>query len=160
MRFRWWWLIAALRPKLDDGYHPCGRQSKAPCRVGRQGLLLSAAGGILSRGNEETLASNPKWESSRFGALESFILDYLVGGKSAGESVRLKLQSPLFVADALLDAARQQLEDDLTTAEQVRRARVSPVTKHRNIYHILIGFRVHISLFARHDDSTFKTNLG
>ena len=47
------------------------------------------------------------------------MVDFLVGGASAGESLRLKLQTPLFVSDALLEAARQQLEAERSTAEQV-----------------------------------------
>lgn len=47
------------------------------------------------------------------------MVDFLVGGGAAGESLRLKLQTPLFVADALLEAARQQLSSELVTAEQV-----------------------------------------
>lgn len=77
------------------------------------------AGGILSDADKHALEGNPKWESSRFGILEKFILDFLVGGSSAGESVRLKLQSPLYVTDALLEAAAQQLADDLSAAQQV-----------------------------------------
>jgi len=78
------------------------------------------SGGILSGADKEALRGEPEWEGSRFGKLESFILEFLVGGSSAGESVRLKLQTPLYVADALLEAASQQLADDLTAAEQVR----------------------------------------
>ena len=37
----------------------------------------------------------------------------------AGESVRLKLQTPLFVADALLAAGAEQLAADLTAVQQV-----------------------------------------
>ena len=74
---------------------------------------------MLSSADEQALSGHAKWEASRFGTLESFILDFLVGGSSAGESVRLKLQTPLFVADALLEAAGQQLADDLAAAEQV-----------------------------------------
>ncbi len=48
------------------------------------------------------------------------MVDFLVGGASAGESLRLKLQTPLFVSDALLEAARQQLEAELLAAKQVR----------------------------------------
>ena len=47
------------------------------------------------------------------------MVDFLVGGASAGESLRLKLQTPLFVSDALLEAARTQLAAELATAEQV-----------------------------------------
>ena len=74
----------------------------------------------MSDADKQALEGDPKWESSRFGELEKFILDYLVGGSSAGESVRLKLQSPLYVTDALLEAAAQQLSEDLEVAQQVK----------------------------------------
>ena len=73
-------------------------------------------GTILSDADKQALEGNSQWQSSRFGPLENYILDFLIGGASAGESVRLKLQTPLFVADALLDAGRQQLEADLQAA--------------------------------------------
>ena len=57
--------------------------------------------------------------ASRFGELERFVADFLTGGPAAGESLRLKLQTPLFVADALLDAAGQQLAAERATAQQV-----------------------------------------
>lgn len=67
------------------------------------------------------LSEDRQWQSSRFGALEDFIFDFLVGGgRDTGEAVRLKLQTPLFVADALLDAAGQQLSAELETAKEVR----------------------------------------
>lgn len=65
------------------------------------------------------LARSGQWSDSRFGDLERFMVDFLVGGVAAGESLRLKLQTPLFVADALLEAARQQLSSELSTAQQV-----------------------------------------
>ncbi|EIE21598.1 hypothetical protein COCSUDRAFT_30102 [Coccomyxa subellipsoidea C-169] len=68
--------------------------------------------------DEEALARSGQWGESRFGELERFMVDFLVGGGAAGESLRLKLQTPLFVADALLEAARQQLSSELSTAEQ------------------------------------------
>jgi len=69
--------------------------------------------------DEQSLAGDQNWQRSRFGELEAFMVDFLVGGASAGESLRLKLQTPLFVSDALLEAARQQLEAELLAAEQV-----------------------------------------
>ena len=69
--------------------------------------------------DEQGLARNEHWQRSRFGKLEQFMVDFLVGGASAGESLRLKLQTPLFVSDALLEAARQQLEAERAAAEQV-----------------------------------------
>ena len=70
--------------------------------------------------DEKSLAGDQNWQRSRFGELEAFMVDFLVGGASAGESLRLKLQTPLFVSDALLEAARQQLAAELSAAEQVR----------------------------------------
>lgn len=69
--------------------------------------------------DEEALGRSGQWSDSRFGDLERFMVDFLVGGAAAGESLRLKLQTPLFVADALLEAARQQLSSELSTAQQV-----------------------------------------
>ena len=66
------------------------------------------------------LQKDQRWDASHYGNLEQFIYDYLVGGPSAGETVRLKLQTPLFVAEALLQAAQRQLTDELQTATQVR----------------------------------------
>lgn len=69
--------------------------------------------------DEQSLARDQGWQRSRFGELERFMVDFLVGGASAGESLRLKLQTPLFVSDALLEAAREQLAAELAAAEQV-----------------------------------------
>ena len=68
----------------------------------------------------QRLAEDAQWRASRFGKLEDFIFDFLVGGgRTAAEAVRLKLQTPLFVADALLAAAGQQLAAELDTAQEV-----------------------------------------
>ena len=66
----------------------------------------------------EQLAADPGWRTSRFAELERFMVDFLVGG--GGEASRLKLQTPLFVADTLLRAAARQLAAELATAEQAR----------------------------------------
>ncbi|KAK9868744.1 hypothetical protein WJX84_002774 [Apatococcus fuscideae] len=77
-----------------------------------------AAGKRLGSSERSQLQANQDWEDSRFSALESFIADYLSGGASSGEGVRLKLQTPLFVSEALLDTAQKQLADLIATAEQ------------------------------------------
>lgn len=77
------------------------------------------AGPLESSGSGQ-LQKDQRWDASHYGNLEQFIYDYLVGGASAGESVRLKLQTPLFVADALLQAAQRQLVEELQTASQAR----------------------------------------
>ena len=78
------------------------------------------AGKRLGSSKRSQLQSDSAWADSRFNALEGFISDYLAGGASAGEGVRLKLQTPLFVSEALLDTAQKQLADLLATAEEVR----------------------------------------
>ena len=70
--------------------------------------------------NNGQLQQDGRWDASHYGNLEQFIYDYLTGGSSAGESVRLKLQTPLFVAEALAQAAHRQLTDELETATQVQ----------------------------------------
>lgn len=81
---------------------------------------LAGRGAPLETLDEEALGRSRHWAESRFGELERFMVDFLVGGAAAGESLRLKLQTPLFVADALLEAARQQLSSEVSTAESVR----------------------------------------
>jgi len=90
------------------------------CQGISQSYLSPAGGNSLPVLNEQSLAGDQNWQRSRFGELEAFMVDFLVGGASAGESLRLKLQTPLFVSDALLEAARQQLEAELLAAKQVR----------------------------------------
>jgi small GTP-binding protein len=75
--------------------------------------------GALTSAEQMCLSVEPSWKASRFEELESFVLDFLLGGpdgSATGESVRLKLTTPLSVAAALLDAAEKQLETDLEVA--------------------------------------------
>lgn len=80
------------------------------------------------------MAEDSQWTNSKFGSLECFIYDFLVGDNSnttgassssrigggavGGERARLKLQTPLFVADALLEASRQALVAELEIAKR------------------------------------------
>ena len=77
-------------------------------------------GGGVGAADPGALVGSGQWAGSRFAELEGFMADFLAGGPGAGESLRLKLQTPLFVADALLDAAARQLAAELATAEQVQ----------------------------------------
>ncbi|KAK9811735.1 hypothetical protein WJX72_009255 [[Myrmecia] bisecta] len=77
-----------------------------------------ASGGLLNTMEDGVLGQDRQWQASRFEALEDFIYQYLVGGASASESVRLKLQTPLFVADALLEASGRQLANELEVAAE------------------------------------------
>lgn len=74
---------------------------------------------------ESQLERDERWGASRFAGLEQFIYNYLTGGESAGERVRLKLQTPLYVTDALLEAAEKQMSEELEGAEQVQLAGLS-----------------------------------
>ena len=69
------------------------------------------------------LQADPAWAASRFADLETFIFDFL-SGSAGGEGVRLKLQTPLSISEALLAAATQQLRDELDVAQQVPSAAV------------------------------------
>jgi hypothetical protein len=89
---------------------------------GANTIHLLRSGGILSSIDDQQLALSPAWGSSGFADLEAFLLGFLVGSEpgKASESVRLKLQTPLSIADALLGASEQQLKGDLASAEKVR----------------------------------------
>lgn len=82
--------------------------------------LQAGHAGALQTSDNGQLQKDRRWDASHYGNLEQFIYDYLTGGASAGESVRLKLQTPLFVAEALAQAAHRQLTDELETATQVQ----------------------------------------
>ena len=85
-----------------------------------QGGAFRVPAGQLSSEELDRLGVDDRWRGSRFGALEEFVFDFLCGGRGSGEAVRLKLQTPLFVADALLEAAGNLLQAELQTAEEVR----------------------------------------
>jgi hypothetical protein len=67
----------------------------------------------------------PPTNCRRFGEFEKFIYDFLVGTagsssgsmRSGGEGLRLKLQTPLFVADALMEAARVRVQGEIAAAQ-------------------------------------------
>jgi GTPase SAR1 family protein len=130
----------ALRAKLEAG---------AAAR--RQLLQASSFSPPLSAeeiaaSTASILAQHPAWVPSGFGALEDFVYEFLAGGEEegdegegaasgnrpgatspslgpprGGEGLRLKLQTPLAVADALVGAAAQQLAAQRAAAEaQVR----------------------------------------
>ena len=90
-------------------------------QLDRQREPIGCLAGPLESSGSGQLQKDRRWDASHYGNLEQFIYDYLVGGASAGESVRLKLQTPLFVADALLQAAQRQLVEELQAATQARR---------------------------------------
>lgn len=90
-------------------------KSKIACRA----IVHDNTVGSLTPAEQACLIENELWQISRFEALESFIRDFLIGGPEdspSGERVRLKLNTPLFVANALLDAANKRLESELEVA--------------------------------------------
>jgi len=94
--------------------------SQPDWQLDRQREPIGCLAGPLESSGSGQLQKDQRWDASHYGNLEQFIYDYLVGGASAGESVRLKLQTPLFVADAILQAAQRQLVEELQTATQAR----------------------------------------
>jgi len=72
----------------------------------------------LTLSEQKRLAKDEQWHASRFEGLEGYVRDFLLGTgvEGAGESVRLKLKTPLFVAEALLEAAVTALEAEAEVA--------------------------------------------
>ena len=84
-------------------------------------LTVSARGAMEAKLKASNLSRSATWSNSQFETLEQFIYDYLVGSgdkRLPGERARLKLQTPLFIADALLGAAKQVLANELEVAQQ------------------------------------------
>jgi hypothetical protein len=91
-----------------------------------------ARGGLLASAD---VASDSRWLASKFSALESYMLEFLTGGtgvpggggEGGRESTRLKLETPIFVSEALMQAARQQLDVELLASKREVRLRHSVV---------------------------------
>ncbi|KAK9804945.1 hypothetical protein WJX73_001658 [Symbiochloris irregularis] len=71
---------------------------------------------------DSPLVDDPDFRASRFRGLEKFVFDFLVGTASGGEGARLKLETPLFVSEALMQAARELLAGELNVAQQEAKA--------------------------------------
>lgn len=80
----------------------------------------SSFGGLYPNGASAALEADDRWNSSRFSKMESFVAEFFTGneGAASAESLRLKLQTPLYVAEALLDASRRQLKNERFAAEK------------------------------------------
>ncbi|XP_024533529.1 probable transmembrane GTPase FZO-like, chloroplastic [Selaginella moellendorffii] len=66
----------------------------------------------------KNLERDPLWTASGFDKLEQYVLDFLGGSSDAGaERIRLKLETPIGIAAALLSAARKQVEADAANNE-------------------------------------------
>ncbi|EFJ14423.1 hypothetical protein SELMODRAFT_445893 [Selaginella moellendorffii] len=70
----------------------------------------------------KNLERDPLWTASGFDKLEQYVLDFLGGSSDAGaERIRLKLETPIGIAAALLSAARKQVEADAENNEVDRK---------------------------------------
>jgi hypothetical protein len=68
--------------------------------------------------DKDLLQGNSDWKSSGFGQLEEFIRKFLEGSTDAGaERLRLKLDTPLGIGMALLNASDRQLSADIVIAD-------------------------------------------
>lgn len=70
-------------------------------------------------GGEVSLPSNSYWSSSSFDELENFLYSFLDGSTSNGtERMKLKLQTPVSIAERLLSAAETLVRQDIRFAKQ------------------------------------------
>lgn len=113
---------SALRAKLKVSGLANGSDSSDPSEPPAAPLpplppSASATSSADLAASDDTLAASPDWRMSNFAELERHVSNFLVGkGEGGGEGVRLKLQTPLSIADALLGAAGRQLAADLQAA--------------------------------------------
>jgi hypothetical protein len=131
---------AQLRRAPERG----GALRRRGVRWQRAPLRVAARGGALARRCTHHAACIAPRANRRFGEFERFIYDFLVGSSggaggggggragsperngprnapllhSGGEGLRLKLQTPLYVADALMQAAGLRLDAQITTARR------------------------------------------
>ncbi|XP_020583547.1 probable transmembrane GTPase FZO-like, chloroplastic [Phalaenopsis equestris] len=63
-----------------------------------------------ARNYEELLYNDPRWISSKFGELENFLYSFLDGSTDTGmERMKLKLETPVAIAERLLDSSERLL---------------------------------------------------
>ena len=91
---------------------PVSAKKATAAKIESRFIQGDTSAGVLTAQEQEYLSGSQKWRSSRFEDLESHMRDFLLGTSDSGgsESLVLKLQTPLFVAEALIDASRAQLE--------------------------------------------------
>lgn len=68
---------------------------------------------------EELLVNDPRWMTSRFYDLEKFLFSFLDGSTDTGmERMRLKLETPIGIADRLLNSCARLVKQDYENACQ------------------------------------------
>ncbi|URE04646.1 Dynamin family [Musa troglodytarum] len=84
----------------------------------RSALEAKLSSSIYSVGDyEEVLSNDHRWISSRFYALEKFLLSLLDGTTETGmERVKLKLETPLAIADRLLSSCQRIVKQEYENA--------------------------------------------
>nr|XP_029121553.1 probable transmembrane GTPase FZO-like, chloroplastic isoform X5 [Elaeis guineensis] len=71
------------------------------------------------RNYEEVLLNDPRWMSSRFYELENFLFSFLDGSTDTGmERVRLKLETPIGIADRLLTSCDRLMKKEYENANE------------------------------------------
>lgn len=71
------------------------------------------------RKSEEVLLNDPRWMSSRFYELENFLFSFLDGSTDTGmERVRLKLETPIGIADRLLTSCVRLMKKEHENASE------------------------------------------
>lgn len=72
-----------------------------------------------SKENDEIAPSMTHWKSNKFDELEAFMYSFLDGSTSAGmERMKLKLETPIAIAERLLSACDIRTRQDCQYAEQ------------------------------------------
>lgn len=99
---------------------PISAKKATEAKIESRYIQGDTSAGVLTAQEEEYLSGSQKWRSSRFEDLESHMRDFLLGTSDRGgsESLVLKLQTPLFVAEALIDASRAQIEAELDVLQK------------------------------------------
>eukprot|EP00890_Picochlorum_soloecismus_P001079 jgi/Picsp_1/1972/NSC_05438-R1_protein len=100
---------------------PVSAKRATEAKIESRYIQGDTSAGVLTAQEEEYLSGSQKWRSSRFEDLESHMRDFLLGttpDSGGSESLVLKLQTPLFVAAALIDASRAQVEAELDVLQK------------------------------------------
>lgn len=78
-----------------------------------------SASNYSGRNYEELLVNDPRWTASRFYELENFLYSFLDGSTDTGiERMRLKLKTPIDIADRLLNSCERIVKQDFENASK------------------------------------------
>ncbi|ONK67439.1 uncharacterized protein A4U43_C05F50 [Asparagus officinalis] len=78
-----------------------------------------SASNYSKRSYDQLLSNDPRWTTSRFYELEKFLFSFLDGSTENGmERMRLKLETPIGIADRLLSSCVRLVKQDYENASQ------------------------------------------